>query len=45
MMLIVEDAQLERKGKVEEGIKVWDDVVKLNPRNYQAWIGYTEYLA
>jgi hypothetical protein len=43
--LIILDKQLERKGKVEEGIKVWDDLVKLHPRNYQSWIGYTEYLA
>jgi hypothetical protein len=37
-------SQLEGKGKIEEGIKVWDDLVKLHGRSYQAWCGYTDYL-
>ncbi|KAJ9113953.1 hypothetical protein QFC19_000149 [Naganishia cerealis] len=36
--------KLEGKGKVVEGINVWDDLVKLHGRSYQAWSGYTDYL-
>lgn len=34
---------LERKGKVDKALEVWDASLKQYGRSYTAWIEYTEF--
>lgn len=34
---------LERKGKVEEALEVWDACLKAHGRSYSTWIEYTDF--